>query len=51
MKDERTHYDAVDKSESEPQFCGSASVLFIVRKSGPILVALVGLAARWEAVK
>ena len=49
MKIERTHHGAVDKSSSELQIRGSALIFCIVRKTGPMLLPLVGLTAGWLA--
>ena len=45
MKDERSHYGAVDKSLWKQQICGTVLISFIVRKPGPIFPLLVGLMA------
>ena len=45
MKDEKTHHGATEKSLSEQQTCVRALIFYIVRKTGPILLLLVGLMA------
>ena len=41
--DESKDHGAVDESSAEQQVCISASITFVVRKTGPILLVLVGL--------
>ena len=43
MKDKRTHYGAVNRKNRS--VVASISMLFVVRKTGPILPLLVGLTA------
>ena len=49
MKDKRTHYGTVDKSEQ--QICGSTVIFCIVRNTGPMFPPLVGLMAGRQADK
>ena len=49
MKDKRTHYGTGDESKLEQQICGSALILYNVRKIGPILLLLVGRTAGRQA--
>ena len=49
MKDVRTHHDTMGKSISEEQIRVTASIFCIGRKTGPILLPLVGLTAGRDA--
>ena len=48
MKDERTHYDSVDKSESEPHICVNASISFVVMKTWPYPPSASGFYSQLE---
>ena len=41
----------MDKPSVEQQVCGDMTITFVVRKTGAILLALVGLTAGWLAVR
>ena len=45
IRDECKHHSEVDESSSKQQIYGSVSIIFVVRKTGPILLVLVGLIA------
>ena len=45
MKDKRTYYGTMNKSQSDQQICDSMLISCIVRKTGPILSPLVVLMA------
>ena len=50
-RDESKDHGAVDESSAEQQLCVSASITFVVRKTGPILLVLVGLTGGREGVR
>ena len=49
MKEEKKHHGAVDKSSSEQQFHKSNEITLLCKKSGAILLVLVGLMAGWQS--
>ena len=49
MKDQRTSYSAKDKRSSAQQICVLDVTTILLRKNGPIRLALVGLMAGWLA--
>ena len=44
-----THHGTMDKSLSEQKICVSVSIFCIVKKTGPILLSLVGLTLGMQA--
>ena len=49
MKGNRTFHDGVNKCSSKQQICNSALIVFMMRKTGLICLALVGLMAGMQA--
>ena len=48
-KDKKTHHGVVDKSSLKQQICGWTLTPFIVTKTGPTLLTVVGIIAGTKA--